>query len=114
MVMSWIWVGILAISVIASMVLGNGAGLAVAVPKGAQAGLELGGVGYLFPPHLLNPVRIFFNKPCCIWARYPMDLNASCGRYKPKHVISKNWVAAFCKVLQKICVSINQNALAVF
>ena len=41
MVMSWIWVGILAISVIASMVLGNGAGLAAAVPKGAQAGLEL-------------------------------------------------------------------------
>lgn len=41
MVMSWIWVGILAMSVIASLVLGNGAGLAAAVPKGAQAGLEL-------------------------------------------------------------------------
>ena len=41
MVMSWIWVGILAVSVIASLVLGNGAELAAAVPKGAQAGLEL-------------------------------------------------------------------------
>jgi len=41
MVMSWIWTGILLLSVIASLVLGNGSSLAAAVPKGAQAGLEL-------------------------------------------------------------------------
>ena len=41
MVMSWIWTGILILSVIASLVLGNGGNLAAAVPKGAQAGLEL-------------------------------------------------------------------------
>ena len=41
MVMSWIWTGILVLSVAASMVLGRGADLAAAVPKGAQAGLEL-------------------------------------------------------------------------
>jgi len=41
MVMSWIWTGILVFSVAASMVLGRGADLAAAVPKGAQAGLEL-------------------------------------------------------------------------
>lgn len=41
MVMSWVWTGILVLSVVASLVLGNGADLAAAVPKGAQAGLEL-------------------------------------------------------------------------
>lgn len=41
MVMSWIWTGILALSVIAALILGNGSALAAAVPKGAQAGLEL-------------------------------------------------------------------------
>ena len=41
MVMSWIWTGILVLSVIASLILGNGNALAAAVPKGAQAGLEL-------------------------------------------------------------------------
>ena len=41
MVMSWIWTGILILSVIASVILGNGNALAAAVPKGAQAGLEL-------------------------------------------------------------------------
>ena len=41
MVMSWIWTGILVLSVAASLILGNGASLAAAVPKGAQAGLEL-------------------------------------------------------------------------
>ena len=41
MVMSWIWTGILTISVIASILLGNGNALASAIPKGAQAGLEL-------------------------------------------------------------------------
>lgn len=41
MVMSWIWTGILVISVMASLLLGNGNALASAVPKGAQAGLEL-------------------------------------------------------------------------
>lgn len=41
MVMSWIFAIILMLSVIASAVLGNGSALASAVPKGAQAGLEL-------------------------------------------------------------------------
>lgn len=41
MVMSWMWTGILIVSVIASLLLGNGSALAAAVPKGAQAGLEL-------------------------------------------------------------------------
>ena len=41
MVMSWIWTGILAISVVASFALGSGSALAAAVPKGAQAGCEL-------------------------------------------------------------------------
>lgn len=41
MVMSWIWTGILVVSVITSLLLGNGSALAAAIPKGAQAGLEL-------------------------------------------------------------------------
>lgn len=41
MIMSWIWTGILAVSVLAALILGNGSALAAAVPKGAQAGLEL-------------------------------------------------------------------------
>ena len=41
MVMSWIWTGILLLSVVASLILGNGSALAEAVPKGTQAGLEL-------------------------------------------------------------------------
>lgn len=41
MVMSWIWTGILAISLIASAVLGNMSALSAAVPKGAQAGITL-------------------------------------------------------------------------
>lgn len=41
MIMSWIWTIILGFSFIASVVLGNGSALAAAVPKGAQAGLEL-------------------------------------------------------------------------
>ena len=39
--MSWVWTFILVLSVTASLVLGNGSALAAAVPKGAQAGLEL-------------------------------------------------------------------------
>lgn len=41
MVMSWIWTILLLLSVAASLLLGNGNALAAAVPKGAQAGLEL-------------------------------------------------------------------------
>ena len=41
MVMSWVWTGILFLSVFASVILENGSALAAAVPKGAQAGLEL-------------------------------------------------------------------------
>ena len=41
MVMSWIWTIIVAVSVVAALILGNGSALAAAVPKGAQAGLEL-------------------------------------------------------------------------
>ena len=41
MVMSWIFTIILMLSIVASVILGNGSALAAAVPKGAQAGLEL-------------------------------------------------------------------------
>lgn len=41
MVMSWIFTGILGISLVAALFLGNGAALAAAVPKGAQAGITL-------------------------------------------------------------------------
>jgi spore maturation protein A len=41
MVMSWLWTGILVISFFAALFTGNGAALAAAVPKGAQAGTEL-------------------------------------------------------------------------
>ena len=41
MVMSWIWTGILAVSLIFSALLGNGKALAAAVPIGAQAGVQL-------------------------------------------------------------------------
>ena len=41
MVMSWIWTGMVILSVIAAMVLGNGSALAAAVPQGAQAGITL-------------------------------------------------------------------------
>lgn len=40
-VMSWIFTGLLAISVLAALVLGKGAELAAAVPQGAQAGVTL-------------------------------------------------------------------------
>ena len=80
MVMSFIWAGIMVISVIASIWLGNGSALAAAVPEGAQAGITLAismagsiclwsGVGKLmehagmtgFLSRLLNPLlgRIF-------------------------------------------------------
>lgn len=41
MVMGWIWTGILALSLICAVVLGNGSALAAAIPKGAQAGITL-------------------------------------------------------------------------
>lgn len=41
MIMSWMWTGILMISVICAMFLGNGSALAAAVPQGAQAGMEM-------------------------------------------------------------------------
>ena len=41
MVMSWIWTGILAISVVAALILGRGSDLAAAVPQGAQSGITL-------------------------------------------------------------------------
>ena len=41
MVMSWIWTGIVAISLIAALVLGKGTELAAAVPQGSQAGITL-------------------------------------------------------------------------
>ena len=41
MIMGWIWTGILAISMVASLILGNGSILAASIPKGAQSGLEL-------------------------------------------------------------------------
>ena len=41
MVMSWIWTGILGISVIAALLLGRGSELAAAVQQGSQAGVTL-------------------------------------------------------------------------
>lgn len=41
MVMSWIFTGIVAISVVAAIILGRGSQLAAAVPQGAQAGITL-------------------------------------------------------------------------
>lgn len=41
MVMSWIWAGILAISLIFAVFTGNGSALAAAIPQGAQAGITL-------------------------------------------------------------------------
>lgn len=41
MIMSYIWVGIIAVSIVASLCLGNGSQLAAAVPQGAQAGITL-------------------------------------------------------------------------
>ena len=41
MVMSWIYTGLIAVSVIVALFLGNGSELAAAIPKGAQAGITL-------------------------------------------------------------------------
>ncbi len=41
MVMSWVWTGILAVSVFFSVLLGRGQELAAAIPQGAQAGMTL-------------------------------------------------------------------------
>lgn len=41
MIMSWIWLGIIGISLAAAMVTGQGEALAAAVPQGAQAGVTL-------------------------------------------------------------------------
>ena len=41
MVMSWVFTGIVALSLVAGIALGNGSALAGAIPEGAQAGLTL-------------------------------------------------------------------------
>mgnify|MGYP006878444554 CR=1 FL=1 len=41
MVMSWIWAGIVLISILCALVLGNGSALAAATVSGAQAGIQL-------------------------------------------------------------------------
>lgn len=41
MVMSWIWTGMVAVSFLAAAILGNGAALSAAIPKGAQEGFLL-------------------------------------------------------------------------
>jgi len=41
MVMNWIYLGITAVSLLAAVLLGNGAALAAAIPEGAKAGVEL-------------------------------------------------------------------------
>ncbi len=41
MVMSWIWTGILLVSLVFALLTGNGGALAAAVPQGAQAGITL-------------------------------------------------------------------------
>ena len=41
MVMSWIWTGILSVSVLCAILMGNSSALAAAIPQGAQAGVTL-------------------------------------------------------------------------
>ena len=41
MVMSWIWTGLIALSILAACLLGTGQALAAAIPQGAQAGITL-------------------------------------------------------------------------
>ena len=41
MVMSILWTGMVAISLVAALILGNGSALSAAIPKGAQAGITL-------------------------------------------------------------------------
>lgn len=41
MVMSWIWTGLIAVSILAACLLGTGSALAAAIPQGAQAGITL-------------------------------------------------------------------------
>ena len=41
MVMSFIWTAFIGISILAALLLGNGAAVAAAVPQGAQAGIAL-------------------------------------------------------------------------
>lgn len=41
MVMSWVWTGMVALSILAAALTGNMAALSAAVPKGAQAGITL-------------------------------------------------------------------------
>ena len=41
MVMSYIWVGILGVSILAAVLLGRGSEIAAAIPQGAQAGVQL-------------------------------------------------------------------------
>lgn len=41
MVMSWIWTGLVAVSIVSALILGQGESLAAAVPLGAQAGITL-------------------------------------------------------------------------
>ena len=41
MIMSWIWTGLIGVSILSAVILGNGKELAAAVPQGAQAGITL-------------------------------------------------------------------------
>ena len=41
MLMSWIWTGLILVSVLSAVILGTGSELAAAVPQGAQAGITL-------------------------------------------------------------------------
>lgn len=41
MVMSWVWTGMVAISLLSAILLGNGSALSAAVPAGAQTGITL-------------------------------------------------------------------------
>ena len=88
MVMSWIWTGILTISVIASILLGNGNALASAVPKGAQAGLEL---------------AIALAGSICLWS--------GIGRLMEKSGLTGLLCKAFSPFLSRIFPSFRKNAV---
>ena len=76
MVMSWIWTGIVLISILCALVLGNGSALAAATVSGAQAGIQLAlsmagslclwtGAGRLMEHAGITQMLSGFCAPCC-------------------------------------------------
>ena len=92
MVMSWIWTGLIGISVISAIVFGHGSELAAAVPQGAQAGITLAisiggsvclwtGVGKLMEHAGLTGLLSRFLKPLLgkLFPTYNEDPSLACS-----------------------------------